>query len=250
MGSITYNGVNTELVGIKVWTAPSYEIPERDIEAYHVPGRSGDLIVDYGSYKNVERTYTISKGDESQDFATLAAAIRGWMGNPATYARLEDTYEPLYYRIALGAKAQMINNVLNHAALAEITFTCKPQRFLKTGDTAITVVNGSTRSGSALNPTKYEAKPLIIVYGSGNGTLTVNNTAAGTNFSIQIKNLNSQYPMTIDCELQDCYTSQGNASPNVTLSAGFPYLPNGQNVFQSTTTQITKVEVVPKWWTV
>ena len=28
MGSITYNGVNTELVGIKVWTAPSYEIPE------------------------------------------------------------------------------------------------------------------------------------------------------------------------------------------------------------------------------
>lgn len=241
MGSITYNGVNTESVGIKVWTAPSYEIPERDIEAYHVPGRSGDLIVDYGSYKNVERTYTISKGDESQDFATLVAAIRGWMGNPATYARLEDTYEPLYYRIALGAKAQMINNVLNHAALAEITFTCKPQRFLKTGDTKVTFTGSS---GSITNPTAYDAKPLIIIYGSNNatGTVTVNG------YQISVSSL-STAGITVDCEIQDCYSGSTNKNSVITLASGFPILSPGSNSI-TRTGSVTKVEVVPKWWTV
>lgn len=243
MGSITYNGVNTESVGIKVWTAPSYEIPERDVEAYHVPGRSGDLIVDYGSYKNVDRPYTISMGDESQDFDTLAAAIRGWMGNPATYARLEDTYEPLYYRIALGAKTQMINNVLNHAALAEITFTCKPQRFLKTGDTKVTIAF-TDDSGSILNPTAHNARPLIIIYGSNNatGTVTVNG------YQISVSSL-STAGITVDSEIQDCYSGSTNKNSVITLASGFPILSPGSNSI-TRTGSVTTVEVVPKWWTV
>ena len=31
----------------------NFPTPEKDVETFEVPGRSGDLLIDYGSYKNV-----------------------------------------------------------------------------------------------------------------------------------------------------------------------------------------------------
>ena len=60
MGVIYYNGKSSEEFGIVVETTPNYEIPERDYEILSIPGRNGDVVIDKGNYKNVERSYNIA----------------------------------------------------------------------------------------------------------------------------------------------------------------------------------------------
>lgn len=48
-----------------------------------------------------------------------------------------------------------------------ITFDCQPQRFLKSGETAVAVASG----GTITNPTLFDASPILEVYGYGNITI-------------------------------------------------------------------------------
>lgn len=247
MGSIIYNGISSETIGLKIWSPPDYEIPERDIEEYHVPGRSGNLIVDYGSFKNVERSYTVSCGDDDSEFLDLAKDIIVWTSTATTYARLEDTYEPDYYRMAMPPKMGSIRNLLGQAAMAQLAFNCKPQRYLKTGETTVSFTpTGTVIAGSITNPTNFTAKPLIKIYGSSGGT-------GNTSFNgvpIAISSLmGTNTPIVIDCELQDCYSGATNVNSSVTLSSGFPVLEPGSTTI-TIAGSITKIEVIPRWWTI
>lgn len=218
MGIIVFNGNSTATYGINIWSSPDYKIPERDQEVYHVPGRSGDLIVDYGSYKNVERTYTVSLGSDNASFPALARAIADWVSSATGYAVLQDSYEPDVYRMARFASSLDITNVLDRAALATITFDCKPQRFLLEGDAnhQITVSNG----GRIPNNTQNVANPRITVSGSGSGSIRVGDR------TVSFTNLTSS-GITVDCEMQECYTGTTSQNSNVTMTDGFPKVPPG-----------------------
>lgn len=247
MGEIIYNGRSTAEFGIKVWSAPNYELSERDDDIYHVPGRNGDLVVSHGSFKNVERAYTVSSGYDGANFFTLARQIEDWMSSSSSYAVLQDTYDPQYYRIALPPKVAEITNLLGQAALASITFNCKPQRFLVAGDTKQTISSFSP-TPSITNPTKYDARPILYFYGTNNasGGLTING------YPISISSLKgTSTAVVIDCLLQECYVSgsMADASAIVTMPNGFPVLKSGSNSFTSKTGSLTKLEVQPKWWT-
>ena len=250
MGAVIYNGESTEdqRYDLKVWSPPDYEIPERDIEEYHVPGRSGSLIVDYGSYKNVDRSYTISCGDGSTSFITLARRISIWCHTvPSyTYSILQDTYEPAYYRLALPPKVESITNLLDQAAMATVTFSCKPQRFLISGDTVqtFTTFNSSTK---ITNDTQFSSKPIIKVYGGdgSSGTVTFK-----SKYTVSISSLKgNNTAVVIDSELMDCYYGTTNANNLVTMSNGFPLLEPGDNKIEKTGA-VSKVEVIPKWWVI
>ena len=52
----------------------------------------------------------------------------------------------------------------NTAANFDIVFNCKPQRWLTSGEQALTVADG----GIVTNPTPYDASPLLMVEGDGN----------------------------------------------------------------------------------
>lgn len=240
MGVIIFNGVPTSRYNINIWTAPNYEIPEKDLEVYHVPGRSGDLIVDYGSWKNVNRTYTVSSGSDNASFPALARDISAWLSSASGYAVLQDSYEPDVYRMAQFKDAIEITNVLDHAALATITFDCKPQRFLLSGASEIAVTSGSTIP----NATNYWANPKIIVSGSGAKTITFKSVEDnGTLYVVDISEVTNNF--VIDCEMQECYTGTTSKNSKVTLSNGFPKIPPGgiKIEFSGLT-----VKVVPNTW--
>lgn len=88
------------------------------------------------------------------------------------------------------------------------------------------------------NPTLFESKPLIRVY--GNGTLNVNNQ--------YITVANSPYTyIDIDCELMDCYHGSNNANQYVSFSTtDYVTLRSGMNYFSYS--GFTKVEVTPRWY--
>ena len=234
MGVIIFNNKSSADCRIQVAHPPGYAYPERDYTITHIPGRNGDIIQDNGCYKNVERTYEVSFDAPDEDFATYANAVSAWLHSTTGYARLEDSYEPNYYRMATYQESNIFENLYNQAGTATIVFECKPQRFLKTGDNTITIQNSLT----IMNPTGFEAYPLFKVTGTS-GVLTVNGN------SITFSSIDDF--VMLDCELQDAYKETTNK--NSTVSGTFPVLKPGSNTI-SWTGGISSVTMKPRWWTI
>ena len=239
MGVIIFNGIPSTNYGIHVETPPGYATPERDYEVVHIPGRNGDLVIDNGSYKNVTRKYSISVGEIDGNFTTLAAGVSEWLHSASGYARLEDSYESDYFRLAYYVADAEMENLFHQAGKMSIEFNCKPARFLKAGERAVSF----TTAGSLRNPTFQKSFPKLTVVVSGSGTLTVRDQ------TITISGLTTSTRMVIDSELQDVYEegSLTNLNSKVSFSDGFPLLSPGVNTI-TFTGSITSVEVIPRWW--
>ena len=234
MGVIIFNNKSSADCRIQVAHPPGYAYPERDYTITHIPGRNGDIIQDNGCYKNAERTYEVSFDVPNEDFATYANAVSAWLHSTTGYARLEDSYEPNYYRMATYQESNIFENLYNQAGTATIVFECKPQRFLKTGDNTIAIQNSLT----IMNPTGFEAYPLFKVTGTS-GVLTVNGN------SITFSSIDGF--VMLDCELQDAYKE--NINKNSTISGTFPVLKPGSNTIRWTG-GISSVTMKPRWWTI
>lgn len=138
MGVIIFNGIPSTDYKIEVEYFPSYEFPTRDYEKIHVPGRNGDVYIDMDSYSNVSRSYDISFATlKDNQYTKMATGVSEWLHSTNGYVRLEDSYEPEYYRMAVYIEGSSFDNVLNHGGRSTINFDCKPQRFLKIGDQPI-----------------------------------------------------------------------------------------------------------------
>lgn len=256
MGVITFNGVRSDnksfAAPILVEHQPKYKYPEREYEVTHIPGRNGDLVIDRGSYMNVQREYELAFGDEIEgQYTEMANDLSSWLHSGKGYLRLEDTYEPDYYRLAMYKEEGDIENILHSAGRITINFECKPQRYLKTGDSVLTYTSSQQ---IIQNPTKHTARPVVKVYGSGEGTISfipiTNNGTVESN--ITISNIDSY--VIIDSELYDCYkeSSSGSINKNSTIrfnKGSFPELGAGNSRLMFSG-GITKVEVTPRWWTI
>lgn len=236
MGWISYNGRSTREIGLEVETFPTYQAPRRSYEKVHIPGRNGDLLIDGGSWENAIREYEVSIGSYSRHYYEMANAVSEWLHSAVSYAVLTDSYESEYYRLAIYLEETSISNLFNHGGKGTIAFDCKPQRFLKSGDVPITIAGQTTIQ----NPTGFTALPIINVYGSGSGTLVVGD------YTVTISNIGTE--IVIDSEIQDAYLGTANKNPMITIPNGFPKLETGLTTI-GFSGGITKVEVIPKWFT-
>lgn len=237
MGVIIFNGQSSKDYGIEVEYFPKYETPSRDYDVIHVPGRNGDIYIDKGSYSNVNRNYDISFASLERDqYVPMANRVSEWLHSPLDYARLEDSYEPEYYRLAVYYEETSMDNILNQGGRTTISFNCKPQRFLKSGDRPIIF----TENGVLKNPTSFPSLPIITVSGDGSGEFSIGK------YLISIEEIG--LPITINSEIQDAYTNDINRNYDVVLYSGFPKLESGLNEI-SFSGGIKSLEVIPKWWT-
>lgn len=236
MGEIIYNGRSCREFGLEVETFPSYTVPQRTVEKIHIPGRNGDLIVDGGCWENGTRSYIVAMGSFERAYFEMANKTAEWLTSATTYARLEDSYEPEIYRLALYSNAIELSNLYNKGFDATIEFDCKPQRFLKMGEEPLTFEG----PGELQNPTTFSSRPLIKVFGNGAGNVIVGK------YNIAISEIGTE--IDIDSETMDAYFGGTNKNLMVTLSGGFPILPPGF-VPVSFSGGVKKVEVTPHWFT-
>ena len=246
MGVIMFGGVSSKDVGIEVETFPTYDIPEREFEVVHVPGRNGDIILDNGTYKNVSRTYQVSIATYDTHYHQKMAAVARWLCDSPGYLRLEDSYEPDFYRLAYFNKQLSIDNLFNEAGRAKLEFTCKPQKYLKSGEFPIYLdANGKIR-----NPTNQIALPIIRVEvdNSTGGTIIFTSGTYVCSFSI-LANKGTEF--IINSELQDVYINGTGKNDCVSFTSGyFPSLIGNATTNITLGTGITSVEIIPNWWTV
>ena len=226
---LTFDGVSTKDFGVYINGAQTYDAPARSREVISVPGRNGDLIIDNGRYENTEVTY---HAFIYRDFEVNVEGLRNLLLSRTSYKRLEDTYHPQEFRLGIyngNFSADVVEWL--EAGEFDLTFNCKPQRFLKSGEEVVTFTSG----GSLLNETMQTAKPLLRVYGTGtfsigSATMTISSANVYTD---------------IDCDLMDAFKGTTNCNGNI--SGTFAALAPGDNAV-TLGSGITKIEITPRWW--
>lgn len=235
MGIVVFNGISSQDLHIQVQTEPSYDFPEKDYEVTHVPGRNGDIVIDQGSWQNVSRKYNLAMDAGKISYTEVASKLVQWLHSASGYARLEDSYEPDFYRMAMYKDSGSISNIFNKAGQIDVEFTCKPQRYFKSGEAADIFV----ASSEYRNPTDFPAKPLIKIHGSGSGVVGI-----GT-YTVTINDIIDG--MIVDSEQQDTYKDHMNCNSKVSITE-YPKLVSGNNAI-SIYGGVTSIEIIPRWWT-
>lgn len=168
--SFTFDGKNSGNYGIYITGSAVYNAPEREVEMIEIPGRNGAFALDKGRFRNIEVTYPAGIYAESQeDFAQALSDLRNMLASRKGYCRLTDEYNPEEYRMAVYKSGLDVDPVaFQRAGEFDITFECKPQRFLTSGEEAVSITSGDTIT----NPTLFEAGPLLEILGGG--TININ----------------------------------------------------------------------------
>ena len=243
MGIVKFNGTTTKDLGLIVQFVPSYKTAEKVYNSVNIPGRNGELIIGKGSYQNVERSYSFAKVYRiGQDLPLSASAIMAWLNSADGYARLEDSYEPEYYRMAIYKDEGELYDYYNTATTLDVTFICKPERWLKSGE-----YEQQIQSGTQLyNPTAFKAKPIIKFTTKPNLQTIIN---IG-DITITVKSLPVAKNIIVDCENYECYSDNNELlnSQLVLNSGAFPYL-EGSCGTTITYSNADNFSIQPRWWT-
>lgn len=109
-----------------------------------------------------------------------------------------------------------------------------PQRFLKIGEIPMTLTAPKTIHNPGM-----EALPLITVYGTGAGSVTVGGV------TVDIKSLDEY--VILDCDTQNAYRGILENKNNTISAPEFPTIPPGESRV-GWTGGVERVEIVPRWW--
>lgn len=234
-GRIVYNGKNSHDLGIVVEEVPNLSRPARKFDSYVVPGRSGTIIEQYDAYDNITKKYNIWFTDyfyKNLYSPVKAREVAEWLYTSSGYMKLEDDFEPEYFRLAYFNGPLDIENLMQKYGKTTISFECRPERYLKSGDEWI------NSPSKIINPFLFDAKPLLKIEGSGTITVTIQ----GQTFTLT----NITDYVYVDCEAMDCYR-QSAENMNSHFSGTFPKLKPGNNNI-SISSGIIKVK--PRFWTI
>lgn len=235
--TFTFDTVNSEDYGVFISGDAVFDAPAKEYEMIPIPGRNGDLAVFGNRFENIEVNYPAFIFEE---FKANIQGLRNELLSRTGYQRIADTYHPDEFRLGVYQGGLEVDPVqIVTAGEFDITFNCKPQRFLVEGETEQVF----TASGTITNPTLFEAKPLLVVTGSG--TLGIGSE------SITITQAAGR-PVYIDTDIMDAWTVSGSAKVPYNNYIQYtnnkpPTLSPGQNGV-SLGSGITQVAITPRWY--
>ena len=231
--TLTFDGVNlTTAYNAIAFRKETDNSIARNLESVEIAGRTGNYLIDHKRWENLPSSYFLLFANET-NFDNCKAFLASKIG----YKRLEDSEHTNEFRMARiidEIKADVVSD--RNLFKIELNLDRKPQRFLISGETVTT----KTENGSITNPTLFDAKPLLRVYGAG--------TVGIGSYSLTITQ--ADVYTDIDSEMMDCYKGTTNKNKFVNLTGHkFPILTPGSNGI-TLGSGITKVEITPRWYTI
>lgn len=260
-GYVIFNGESSLYHDVYVSGNATYDSPQKEYKKVSVPGRSGDLLIFNGRYQNIQVVYRASI-IPSTDYESTVRGIKNWLFKDNGYLRLEDSYHPDEYRLALFTGPLNITTLQFKAGAFNLAFDCKPQRYLKmnTFSSAQACIdagystqeqinyykkleyNGGTFT--VVNPTSFESLPRFEITGYGN--ITFEDEAGNIN-TVTIKpNDKGWTEFVLDSETLLCLSGTNNANAYF-IVGDFPTFKAGSTKITCEST-ITKVDIYPRWW--
>ena len=240
-----FDGKSSMDFGLYISGDQTFNGPERNVSKVSIPGRSGDLIFSDGSFKNTDYSYDCFI---AYDLDHKARELRSWLLSRNGYCRLEDDYHPDEYRMAAFKGPIDFDVHLLTAGETTLTFDCKPQRYLKSGDAVIPMTRYETQV-NLFNPTYFDSKPIIRVGGTGTGTIKIINENDEEQL-ITIKNLaTTTDDVVINSEIEQTYLESDYTwfNQNVTFKdLTYPYFSPGKSTI--TKTGSIYINIIPRWY--
>lgn len=138
--ALSFDNVSSRTYGVYITGQAVYNAPTRDVEMISIPGRNGAFALDKGRFENIEVSYPAGIfADNETDFAEAISDFRNFLCSRNGYVRLTDEYNPNEYRMAIYKSGLEVTPAQLKAGEFNIVFDCKPQRWLMSGETAVTI---------------------------------------------------------------------------------------------------------------
>ena len=234
-GFFIFNSESTADFGLVISEAPTFEKAGRKSSTFDIPGRNGSIIFQQDAWNNVTRSYKVWVAvDHADDLPDRINAFTAWLNSVTGYQRLEDSFEPEVFRLAYFNGGANVSNELMQYGETTISFTCRPERFYKSGEQVQPLA-----SGQIYNDTRFEAKPLIHLEGSGNITVTIGSKTIVANVTDHIN---------IDCERMNAYRLPAE-NRNNKITGTFPTIASGTNTV-TVSGSVTDATIVPRYYTI
>lgn len=227
-----FAGYDTRTLGVEVFEGDTFGAPQRIYDPTAIPGRSGSFLLDGKRYEDISHTYACVI---YQNFENNLTRLRNILASRVGYQRLEDSIHPdEFYKAYYADDFTSFVNQHRDMGHCDVTFTRKPQRYLKSGETAVTL----TANGSVENPTLFPSQPLLRIYGTG--TVGIGDNA------ITITSADGY--TDIDCEMMEAFKGTASCNAYVQIQGNdFPVLKPGTNGI-TLGTGITRVDITPRWF--
>ena len=133
--TLTFDGANSKDYGVYITGQAVYNAPKKAVEMVSIPGRNGAFALDKGHFENIEVTYPAGIFAETEeDFAQAVSDFRNYMCSREGYVKLTDDYNSDEYRLAIYKSGLEVSPAQLIAGEFNITFECKPQRYLTSGE--------------------------------------------------------------------------------------------------------------------
>lgn len=238
MSYFTYNGRSSAEFGLHIEKKDVFSAPEYDAEFISIPGRSGDIINPNRRFSNIKVTYTVFLARKNAPaLAAVLRDIKGWLySEPDRYHEITDSYDAEYFRYGVISGNLDIEEQLNKVGGFTVTFNCKPFKYSFAGQQTVTV---DASELTIANPTAFESRPYIKLYGNGTVVIMIQPQGRG----MMISNLDEY--IEIDSELMNCFKDTVLKNDTVT-GEGFPVLKPGENSI-ACSGNVRRVEVIPRW---
>ena len=240
MTYFTYNGRSSADFGLHIEKKDVFSAPEYDAEFISIPGRSGDIINPNRRFANIKVTYTVFLARKNAAaLASVLRDIKGWLySEPDRYHEITDSYDAEYFRYGVISGNLDIEEQLNKVGSFTVTFNCKPFKYSFAGQKTVAA---DASELTITNPTAFESKPYIKLYGSG--TVTLNISSGGRTNSWTISAIDEY--IEINSELMNCFKDTILKNDAV-KGAEFPvFKPEVCTI--SCTGDVTRIEVIPRW---
>lgn len=222
-----FGGIETSFYGVYVFHGNVDATPARVYEQMSIPGRNGALLMDEKRYEDVVHEYdVICVGtDQLERLRADLLSLRG-------YRRLEDSFhEDEFYKAFIAEAPESVMNPHRDMSRMHVVFQRRPERWLKAGEQVVHVTDTKVLS----NPTKYEAHPLLRIYGDGMaeiGDVTV--TTSGVDGYVDL-----------DTETMQAYKGDSLQNSKVAVSGLYmPTLKAGETGIATT----VAMDITPRWW--
>ena len=241
---IEFAGIRSDECYVIVEHYPQRYFPKRKYNAQAIPGGEKDFLMYEGedAFSNYSQPYSVFFDSKGPGLSQASRRIAEWLLGHPGYQRLEDSYDPDFYRLAYYSGGEQFLNFFNDYGQGTLTFTCAPTRFYKSGEVPITLTKGQ----KLFSPSLFRAQPIVRFAGSGTCTLTLTDSK-GTDRTFTVNNVGGVVTV---------YSREHKTVNNSGANKNFDVASDYENLYldtESTITwnnNITSVVLTPRWWTI
>ena len=218
-------------MGIIVVEGPPEILAQEEYEEIDIEGRNGTLTINKGTFPNIEKSFILTTINLDQDINLIIEKIKTWLfnikDNKLLYA-IQNRYN-IVKKIVI---EEDIKTTFEEYGDFKVKFVCEPF-YYDLLEKNITVTQKQTIIS---NNGDFASSPRIIIYGTGDLQITINDT------TVQINNVDES--VLLDSKLFLCLDKDNN-NKSIDMIGNFPLLDKGKNTI-TWTGNITKLEISPR----